>query len=98
MLIKIKVDDLKIEEGLVEFLRANFYINSAVDMSRLMKRSRNYMTVLRYNGHRPSVGAYRQILPQLEVWKTEASDADLKHCFDYFIDEISEIISTAKAS
>jgi hypothetical protein len=90
----IKVENLPLHEEVFEFLRANYYLADAADLSRKMGRSRSYMASLRYNGHEPSRDAYSSLFGYLQECLAETTDRDLRNCLQTYIARIhSEVLS-----
>ncbi|WP_417832878.1 DUF6626 family protein [Terasakiella sp.] len=90
----IKVENLPLHEEVFEFLRANYYLADAADLSRKMGRSRSYMASLRYSSHEPSGEAYRNLKSYLQECLSETDDADLQGCLNTYIARITcEVLS-----
>jgi len=87
------VSGMDLHEQLFEVLRANMLINDSADLSRLMGRSRTYLSTLRYNGHSPSSDAYTNLLRYLRECHGETEDADLKACLSHYIKLVEEIVA-----
>ncbi len=87
------VSGMDLHEQLFEVLRANMLINDSADLSRLMGRSRTYLSTLRYNGHSPSSDAYANLLNYLRECYGETEDADLKACLGHYIKLVEEIVA-----
>jgi len=89
----IKVENLPLHEQIYEFLRANYYLADAADLSREMGKSRSYMATLRYSNHEPSQDAYNNLKSYLHQCMAETTDSDLRKCFNLYLSQIEGALS-----
>lgn len=88
----IKIDDATpLFEQVFDVLRVYMYLNDAADYSRMgLKRSRSYISCLRYNGHEPSPDAYVNLLEYLNQCLAETQDTDQREVLTYYIAKVGE--------
>ena len=87
-LLLLTVGTCRLIEEIFEFLRSNYFINTASCLSRRMGRSRTYLSCLRYTGHEPSKEAYNKLAGFMRECLGEATDMDLKRCLQHYIKRV----------
>lgn len=93
--MKIQINkDMPLFEQVFDVMRVYMFLNDAADFSRTaMKRSRTYVSCLRWANKEPSKSAYGNLRDYLQQCLTETQDADQRECLMFYIQEIEKVVA-----